>query len=155
MTGPSFSEVETSLALAVRNYLLAEPNDHISEDGNLRPVCGWLARWLRDMLANSDGWGPYRSVDDILPCTADRTSPTCLMLRGLMVWMDDHARDWKEPLFAMIHLSGNPLMPLEYEVHVGDAERGLGRIPYGTVHDYPYVPVGRWLFTFIAPDAGV
>jgi hypothetical protein len=155
MTGPSISEVETSLATAVQNYLLAGPNDHISEDENLRPVCNWLARWLGDMLENSDGWGPYRSVDDILPCTADRPSPTDLVLRGLLLWMDDRTRDWKEPLFAKIHLSGNPSMPLEYEVHVGDAKRGLGRVPYGTLHDYPYVPVDRWLFTFVAPDAGV
>jgi hypothetical protein len=32
MNGPSFSEVEASLAAAVQNYLLAEPNEHISED---------------------------------------------------------------------------------------------------------------------------
>jgi len=154
MTGPSFSEVESSLASAVRSYLLAEPNEHISEDANLRPVCSWLARWLRDMLANTDGWGPYRSVDDILPCTVDRPSPTGLMLRGLLVWMDDRTGEWKEPLFARIHLSDTPSMPLEYEVCVGDAERGLGKVSYGAPHDYPFHPVDRWLFTFVAPDAG-
>jgi hypothetical protein len=155
MTGPSFLEVETSLTTVVQNYLLAEPNDHISEDENLRPVCSWLARWLREMLENSGGRGPYRSVDDILPCTADRPSPADLVLRGLLVWMDDRSQEWKEPLFAKIHLSGNPSTPLEYEVHIGDAERGLGRVPYGTLHDYPSVPVDRWLFTFVAPDPGV
>lgn len=154
MTGPSFSEVETSLAGAIQNYLLAEPNNHISEDENLRSVCSWLGRWLRDMLENSDGWGPYRSVDDVSPCTADRRSPTDLVLSGLLIWMDDGARDWKEPLFAKIHLSGNPSIPLEYKVLVGDADRGLGKVSYGTPHDYPYVPVDRWLFTFVAPDPG-
>jgi hypothetical protein len=155
MNGPSFSEVETSLAAAMQNYLLAEPNEHISEDENLREVCSWLSRWLRDMLESSEAWGPYRSVDAILPCTADRPSPNDLVLTGLLVWMDDRTRDWKEPLFAKFHLSASPSMPLEYAVHVGDAERGLGRVPYGTPHDYPYVPVDRWLFTFVAPDAGV
>jgi hypothetical protein len=155
MTGASLSEVETSLAIAVRIYLLAEPNDRISEDENLRPVCSWLARWIHSLLKNSDGWGPYRSVDYILPCSADRSSPANLVFRGLLVWMDDRTREWKEPLYAKIHLSGNPSTPLEYEVHVGDAEQGLGKVPYGTLSDYPSVPVDRWLFTFIAPDAGV
>ena len=155
MTGPSLSEVETSLAAAVQDHLLAEPNDRISEDNNLRPLCSSLARWLRDVLENSDGWGPYRSVDGILPCTADRPSPADFVLRGLLVWMDDRTREWKEPLFAKIHLSGNPSTPLEYEVHIGDAERGLGSVPYGTQHDYPSVPVDRWFITFAAPDASV
>jgi hypothetical protein len=151
MTGPSLAEVEASLAEAVRNYLLAEPNDRISEDESLRPVCMWLARWLRDMLSGEDGWGPYRSVDDILPCTADRRSPTDLELTGLLVWMGDASRDWKEPLCAAIHVSGNPSMPLDCKVNVGDADRGLEKCPYGMPHDYPYVPVNRWLFTFVAP----
>ena len=150
MTGPSFAEVETSLAEAVKRYLLAEPNDRISEDENLRPVCMWLARWLRDRLSGEDGWGQYRSVDDILPCTVDRPSPTDIELRGMLVWMDDG--DLYEPLFAKLHLSANPSMPLEYVVQVGDADRGLGHFPYGTKHDYPHVPVRRWLFTFTAPE---
>lgn len=45
-------------------------------------------------------------------------------------------------------------MPLEYKVLVGDADRGLGKVSYGTSHDYPYVPVDRWLFTFAVPDTG-
>ena len=45
MNGLSFSEVEASLADAARSYLLAEPNDRISEDENLCAVCKWLARW--------------------------------------------------------------------------------------------------------------
>jgi hypothetical protein len=155
MADPSFAEVETSLAAAVQDYLLAEPNDRISEDENLRPVCRLLSRWLRDMLANADRWGQYRSVDDVLPCTTDRHSSTDLMLKGLLIWMDDGSRDWKEPLSAEIHLSGNPSMPLGYKVHVGDADRGLGKCPYGTLHDYPYVPVHRWLFSFVGPDAAV
>jgi len=151
MIGPSSSEVETSLAAAVQNYLLAEPNDYISEDKNLRSVCSWLGRWLRDMLENTDGWGPYRSMDDVSPCTADRRSSTDLELRGLLIWMDDGTREWKEPLFARIHLSGNPSAPMECKVLVGDADRGLGKVSHGTAHDYPFVPVERWLFTFAVP----
>lgn len=154
MTGPSFAEVETSLAEAVRNYILAERNDRISEDENLRPVCMWLSQWLRDMLSREDAWGLYRSVDDILPCTADRRSSTDLELTGLLIWVDDGSRDWKEPLRVAIHVFGDQSMLLGYEVNVGDADRGLGKCPYGTPHDYPYVAVDRWLFSFVAPVLG-
>ena len=51
----SFIEFEVSLATAVRNYLLAEQNDRISEDENLRPVCQWLARLLESLLRSADG----------------------------------------------------------------------------------------------------
>ena len=36
---PSFAQVEASLAEAGRNILVADPNERISEDKNLRPVC--------------------------------------------------------------------------------------------------------------------
>jgi hypothetical protein len=154
MARPSLAEVEASLAAAVQGYLLAEPNERISEDENLGSVCGWLARWLRDMLGNADGWGPYRSVDDIFPCTVDRDSRTDLVLKGLLIWMDGGTQEWKEPLSAEIHLSASASMPFSYRVKVGDADRGLGKCPYRTQHDYPYVPVHRWLFCFVGPAAG-
>jgi hypothetical protein len=149
MSGPSFAEVEASLGAAVRDYLAAEPNPHISEDANLRPVCMWLSRWLRDMLAGKEGWGPYRYEDGILPCTAERSSPTELVLSGLLIWMGDKGTDWKEPLLAKIQLSRHDSSLFRYEVQVGDADRGLGKCPYGAAHDYPYVPVERWLFRFV------
>ncbi len=148
---PSIAEVEASLVKAVRDYLLLERNDRISEDENLRSVCTWLSRWLRDMLPSELMWGPYRSVDDILPCTADRRSPTDLELTGLLVWMGDGSREWKEPLSAVIHVSG-PLMQWRGKVNVGDAVRGLGKCPYEMSHDFPGVPVHSWLFTFVLPD---
>jgi hypothetical protein len=155
MQDPTLSEVENSIATAVENYLLAKPNDRISEDEDLRPVCSRLARWLHAELKNNDEWGPYRSVDDLLPCTADRLSKTGLALQGLLIWMDDRTRDWVEPLLAKIHLSGDPAAPLELEVRLGDAKQGLGRTPYGTPLDYPLVPVDRWLFAFVAPHPKV
>jgi hypothetical protein len=148
---PSIAEVEACLAKAVRDYLLAERNDRISEDECLRSVCKWLSRWLRDMLPSERVWGPYRSVDDILPCTSDRRSGIELELTGLLIWMSDGSREWKEPLSAAIHVSG-PSMQCRGKVSVGDADRGLGKCPYDMSHDYPAVPVHRWLFTFVLPD---
>jgi hypothetical protein len=87
MANGSSIDVEASLAKAVRNYLLAEPNERISEDENLRPVCQWLARLLLDLLRCTDGWNQYASVDDVLPCTADRDSPNDLKFTGLLVWL--------------------------------------------------------------------
>lgn len=79
-----FIEFEVSLATAVRNYLLAEQNDRISEDENLRPVCQWLARLLESLLRSADGWSQYAWVDDISPCTAERVLPNDLVFTGFV-----------------------------------------------------------------------
>lgn len=149
-----FNRVESSLAAAVRNYLLAEQNERISEDENLRPVCRWLARLLDDLLKNEGGWSQYSWVDDISPCTADRVSPTDLVFTGLLIWLGgSKSSEWKEPLFATLHVSESSPARLSYEIRLADADRGLGKCPYGSPHDFPYVPVNNWLFTFASPEA--
>lgn len=153
MTNDRSTRIEASLAAAMRNYLVAEQNERISEDKNLRPVCQWLARFLMDLLKSEGGWNQYNSVDDIGPCTAERVSPNDLVFRGLLIWMGGRkSSHWKEPLFAAIHVSGDSPVRLTYEIRLGDADRGLGRCPYGTPHDFPNVPVSNWLFTFVSSN---
>src|SRR5947209_6451455 len=141
-------DVEALLAEAVRTYLLAEPNERISEDENLRLVCQCLSRLLQDLLRNADGWSQYAWVDGVLPCTANRELTDHLVFTGLLIWVSESKSkerkgefEWKEPLFAAIHLSVNPPAQLKYELRVGDADHGLGKCPYGSPHDFPYVPV--------------
>ena len=148
------TRIESPLTAAVRNYLLAEPNERISEDENLRPVCHWLTRLLMELLKSEGGWNQYDSVDDISPCTAERASPNDLMFTGLLIWMSGRkSSEWKEPLFAAIHISGGSPAELTYEIRFADADRGLGKCPYGTPHDFPYVPVNNWLFKFVSSDS--
>ncbi|HXR40539.1 MAG TPA: hypothetical protein VN776_15665 [Terracidiphilus sp.] len=148
------TQVESSLATAVRNYLLAGQNERISEDENLRPVCRWLARLLSDLLKSEGGWDRYNSVDDVIPCTADRVSPSDLVFTGLLIWLGgSKSNEWKDPLFAAIHVSENAPEHLTYEIRFANADRGLGKCPYGSPHDFPYVPVNNWLFTFVSSDA--
>jgi hypothetical protein len=154
MTDRELTNVDKSLAEAVRNYLLQKQNDRISEDENLRPVCNWLARLLQGQLETADEWNPYNWVDDIIPCTAERVSPHTLLFTGLVIWgTRGTSKEWKDPLSATIELSETSPFPLRYELLFGRADRGLGTCPYGSPQDFPYVPVTDWMFTFTAPHS--
>ena len=154
MTNGLPTRIESSLAVAVRNYLAAEQNERISEDQNLRPVCECLVRLLIDLLKSKAVWNQYNSVDEISPCIAERVSPNDLLFTGLMIWMVGRkSSEWKEPLFAAIHVPEGSPARLTYEIRVADADRGLGKCPYGTPHNFPYVPVNNWLFTFASSES--
>lgn len=149
MADRSKVDFEAPLANAVRHYLLQEPNERISEDEDLRFVCRYLAPLLDRLLRAEGGWGRYRSVDDIIPCTATRVSPSDLEFEGLVIWMtDDARREWIDPLSASIHVPDHPSESLGYKLHFANAARGLGKCPYGSSQDFPYVPVTEWMFTF-------
>lgn len=149
MTGGRSELVEMSLAAAVQNYLHAMPNERISEDDELRPVCQWLARLLADRLRTDNHWNPHNSVDDISPCTVRRISPCDLAFTGLLIWLDGNkSRERKEPFYAAIHVPDDPPIQLIYEIRLADADRVFGKCPYDSLHDFPYVPVSNWLFTF-------
>jgi hypothetical protein len=143
------------LAESVRQWLLREPNDRISEDENLRTVCSPLDRLLGELLSTSDGWSRYHFLDGILPCTAEKLSPDDLFLTGLVVWIGDGGREWKEPLSANLRVSDALPSKIRYELRFADADRGLGTCPYGTPHDFPYVPVTNWMFTFRSTASGM
>jgi hypothetical protein len=146
-------DIEMSLAAAVRDYLLQRRGQdyRISEDEYLRPVCLVLSRFVQGLLANADGWSRYAWVDDIEPCAADRDSSNGLLLTGLLIWAKGtKSGDLKDPLSASIRLSGSSPTHLIYEIRFGDADRGLGKCAFGSSHDFPYVPVENWLFTFVS-----
>jgi len=143
--------VEAALASAVRVYLSGKPNQKISEDESLRRVCQPLGRLLQNLLMETDEWSKYDWIDDVLPCTVDRPSSNNLVLTGLLVWLGGTKRaEWKEPLLASIQLPTSSSSKLSYELRLGDADRGLGKCAYSVPHDFPYVPVGNWMFTFIS-----
>jgi len=143
-------DIETRLAAAVRACLSATPNQFVSEDESVRDVCRWLSRITQELLRDTDDWSGYAWVDDISPCTVTRQLPDTFTLTGLLIWgaADKKSFEWKEPLFASIHLPGSSPPYINYDLRVGDADRGLTKCPYGAPHDYPYVPVKHWLFTF-------
>jgi len=154
MTNGQSTRVESSLAGAVHDYLLAEQNERISEDENLRPVCQWLGVLLGELLKSEGRWSQYNWVDGISPCTAERASPSDLVFTGLLIWLGgSKSSEWKEPLFAAIHISEIAPAQLTYEIRFADADRGLGKCTYGTPHDFPKVPVNNWLFTFASSDS--
>jgi hypothetical protein len=75
------------------------------------------------------------------------------VVTGLLIWLDGKkSRERKEPFYTAIHILDGPPTKLTYEILLADADRGMGKRPYGSPHDFPYVPVGNWLFTFISSD---
>jgi hypothetical protein len=152
MENGSSSRIESSLAAAVQDYLLAGPNERTE---NLSHVCMWLGGLLEQLLAGADEWSQYSWVDGIVPCTAERVSPSDLAFTGLLIWNDGNKKsnEWKEPLSAAIHVSESSPAHLTYQIRFADADQGLGKCPCGSRHDFPYVPVDNWLFTFASPGA--
>jgi len=109
MTDRSNVDFETPLVNAIRHYLLQEPNERISEDENLCQVCHWLAPLLDRRLKANGGWGRYKSVDAIVPCTATRISTVHLEFEGLVIWLgDDPRKEWIDPLSASINILDHP-----------------------------------------------
>jgi hypothetical protein len=143
--------VETRLADAVRQYLLQKPSERISEDVRLRDVCSWLSILLSEVLKDADGWDRYKWVDAITPCTAESVSDGELELSGLVIWgTRGITRQWIDPVVASIRLSPPSCESIEYELRFGNADKGLGRCPYGSSQDFPQVPVADWLFTAVS-----
>lgn len=151
MTGDRPFDVQTRLAEAVQLYLLQEPSDRISENDQLRVVCNRLAPLLSELLKGADGWDRYKWVDAISPCTASSVTETELELSGLVIWgTRGTSKEWIDPLWASIRLLDRSSEALGYELRFGNADRGLGRCPYGSPQDFPYVPVIDWMFTFVS-----
>jgi hypothetical protein len=156
MTGDNTFDVKTRLANAVRQYLEQTPGERISEDDNLRPVCRRIAALLSEALRAADGWSRYNEVDDIIPCTVEKVSETELNLSGLVIWLSNGGttQEWIDPISTSIRLSDRSPQAIRYELRFGNADRGLGKCPYGSSQDFPHVPVTDWMFTFSSePDA--
>ena len=71
-----------------------------------------------------------------------------LELTGLVIWMTDGRRHWIDPVSAIIHVPDREDEAMEFTLLFGNAALGLGKIPYGTSQDFPYVPVTDWMFVF-------
>jgi hypothetical protein len=143
------------VADAASNCLVHPLDDRISEDENLRELCRPLAALLGELLRTAEGWSRYDAVDAISPCTVQAFPPNDLILTGLVICMGDRGREWKEPFSASLHVSQGSPPPIRYDLRFGDAARGLGKCPYGTPHDFPYVPVANWIFEFASSASDV
>jgi hypothetical protein len=156
MTNDHALDVKMRLANPVRQYLQQTPCERISEDDKLRPVCRRIAALLSQVLASADGWSRYNWVDDILPCTVKSVSDTELEFSGLVIWgTRGTTKEWIDPIWASIRLLDRSSEALGYELRFGNADKGLGKCPYGSPQDFPYVPVNDWMFTFVSQSESV
>jgi hypothetical protein len=79
-----------------------------------------------------------------------------LEFSGLVIWgTRGSTKEWIDPLRASIRLLDCSSEALEYALRFEDADKGLGKCPYGSSQDFPYVPVTDWMFTFVSQSESV
>lgn len=140
------------LASYIRSYFQTSGTavDGEEQQEALRWTCSCLARLLGELLEGQDGWSRWYWVDDIIP-TAERVLPGDeLQVEGMAIWGESGpTHQWVEPFSASVQIGENSDSILQYEISFGDAETGLGQIPYGKhrSHIRPSRP-GEWMFVF-------
>ncbi len=70
-------------------------------------------------------------------------------LRGYAIWAIGRGPAWIEPFFGIVRISETGDSIAGYELHFGDAVRGLGKVPYGRHMRWVawFFPT-EWLMTF-------
>jgi hypothetical protein len=71
-------------------------------------------------------------------------SPSALMVRGKLIWVDDRNEWWLEPFEATVELREQRAGPT-YELRIGDAACVLRSTPYGSFQRREFV-VTDWVF---------
>ncbi len=120
------------------------------QEKELRDIYSGVSRLLGRLLEKDDTWNRYWWVDSILPVGIDdplnRNNPD-LRLHGIMIWGDKGiVTEWGEPCSILLaEASGE----LKYEIRVGDAHRGLGKVPYGSLSQKTISMIpAEWQFEF-------
>jgi hypothetical protein len=152
---PNIGELESKLAGYVRSYI-----DHAST-GNasmkqeaLRWVCAGLERLLGELLEGDSEWIGWVDgilpATDILPDTVDVISSTAMSIRGSALWGKNAAGPfWIEPFACLVEITNAQDILMNYELRLGDAAEGLGRVPYiKHVRKPQWFRPAQWLFTF-------
>jgi hypothetical protein len=150
----ALSDLESKLAGFVRSYVVvASRGDSSQEEEALRWVCCGLEWLLGGLLQASDGWNGW--VDGILPATdmlpdSIRVISTVeVSVRGRALWGEHAGPFWIEPFLGSVQVSDASDSIVSYELKFGDADRGLGKVPFDKHLRRPdwFFPE-NWLFTF-------
>ena len=156
-TGPTQSvNVKAKLANFVQWFIRSsESGADADREEALRWTCAALARLLGNLLEGSEGWSRWYWVDDIIPTSETIGTQNELHVEGLAIWGESGGTaEWVEPLSAWVQVREGG-EDVGYEMKFGDAETGLGQIPYGKhrSHVKPGCP-DEWMFVFTAESSG-
>jgi hypothetical protein len=135
----------TELAAGVRAYLALADRDSPAGQEWLQRICGQLEWFLNGLLRGHEGWTRHRYVDGLIPDSVAVTSPVAIEIRAIMIWGKGRAQ-WVEPFLGVVRISPAADRIESYELAFGDAEQGLGRVPFRPHRRRPVDPA-RWLFT--------
>jgi hypothetical protein len=151
MQTPDLSSFEQLLLNSIRAYARArESGTDEEQDLALSDVCSGTARLLGQLLEADNRWNRYWWVDSILPIGMDNPSPLEnpeLRLYVIVIWgQKGLTAEWGEPCSIVLsEVSGE----LKYQICVGDAHRGLGKVPYaGTSETIVSLMPDEWQFMF-------
>jgi hypothetical protein len=135
-------DLEKKLANALRLYLGATDDLRYGRGRELSDVLAFLTGAL---LQSEETWSRYRYVDGLLEDSINTVSPREVDVRGKLIWGDEH-NQWIEPFWGQISLASDQADAPDYQLHIGDAGMGLGKVPYGT-HERRERTVTDWIFT--------
>jgi hypothetical protein len=147
-------DLESKVTEFVRTYIAAARCNDVQEPEALRWMCTGLEYLLGEQLEGRDGWKGW--VDGIIPATdmlpdaIQVISAVEVSVRGYAIWAKA-SRDpfWIDPFFGIVRISKTDDKILAYELHFGDAARGLGTTPYGKHLRWEswFLPA-EWMFRF-------
>lgn len=136
-------DLEKKVTDALRLYLAATDDLRYSRGRELSDILGFLTGAL--LQENEPSWSRFWYVDGLLEDSIDTVSPREVDVRGKLIWGDER-NQWIEPFWGQISLASDQADAPDYQLHVGDAGIGLGRVPYGT-HERRERTVTDWIFT--------
>jgi len=126
-----------------------------SERAALMSVASVLAALAARLLEGNELWGPDRWVDDIFPsCEAEVAASGQVALDGLLIFGDagKGSQEWWEPFYGSLRISETGDEILSYELKIGDAAWGLGKVRYNEhPRGWNWSRPEKWIFVFSKP----
>ncbi len=118
--------------------------DETARQEAARHLCAALEFVSNARLKSEEAWSPYAWVDGVLDDSIAPISPSALIVRGKLIWVDDRNEWWLEPFEATVEFQEQRAGPT-YELRIGDAARGLRSTPFGSFQRREFV-VTDWIF---------
>ncbi|WP_329109938.1 hypothetical protein OG792_13900 [Micromonospora sp. NBC_01699] len=146
----ALDDLRAELAVGVRAYLsMIDRNSAVGQE-RLQRVCAQLEWFLNGLLRDHPGWTRHRYVDGLLPESVTVTPPLGIQVRAMMIWGKGRSQ-WAEPFLGALGVAATADRIESYTLRFGDAEQGLGQVPFRPRRRRPADPA-RWLFTLTDGD---
>jgi hypothetical protein len=141
-------DLKATVAGDIGVYLDSTADSPEQEDA-LRWMSAGLSRILTDLLDGNKDW--YRGCwfDGIIPVEMKVLTRDELYIEGIAIWEGHKRVRGVEPVELTITISDNRDTITKYIIKVGDARRGLVRVPIDL--SYRRSRSAEWLFVFMYP----